>query len=243
MGAMVTTDRPRARRWLWRSVAGVVAVLVAVVAGLVVAYPVVAAAVCPGCYGLSEAAPGVYVDDDATAEQQSEMVDVVAAARQRVRDFLGDTRSNPRILICLSADCYGRIGGGGEKGQALRDHAIALSPDGATVVIAGHEMVHAELYERLGSRYGDVPAWFHEGLAVLISDDRRYLTGAPAGERCPIDHALALAATRDATPRSPDLYRNGACVVDRWVATNGGVAAVDDVVRRLREGEPFAVTP
>lgn len=243
MGAMVRTNRPRARRWLWRSIAGLVAVLVAAVAGLAVAYPVAAAAACPGCYGLTEAAPGVYVDDAATAEQRRDMVEMVAAARQRVRAFLGDTRSSPRILICLSAGCYARIGGGGEKGQTLRDRVVALSPDGATVVIASHEMVHAELFERLGSRYGDVPAWFHEGLAVLVSDDRRYLTGAPAGERCPIDHADALAATRAAMPRSPDLYRDGACVVDRWVATHGGADAVRDLIRRLRAGEPFAVTP
>lgn len=248
-------DRPsrgrrRSRRWLWRTLAGLVAALIAAVVGVLLAFPVAAAAACPGCYGLHGAGSDVYVDGGATAVQRRHMVDMVTAARHRVRAFLGETRSSPRVLVCLSADCYDRIGGGGEKGQALRDYALALSPDGANVVIASHELAHVELYHRLGSRYERLPRWFHEGLAVLISDDPRYLTGKPAGQRCPIDYAEALAATRTATTPSPDagqdFYRNGACVVDRWVATNGGVGAVHDLVRRLRAGEAFTdivVTP
>jgi hypothetical protein len=187
----------------------------------------------------------VYADGAATPEQRRQVLDLVAAARQRVRDFLGETRSSPRVLVCLSADCYGRIGGGGEKGQTLRDRVVALSPGGADVVIASHELVHAEMFRRLGSsRYDRVPRWFHEGLAVLVSDDPRYLTGRAAGERCPIDHAEALAAVRAASAPSPDapldFYRNGACVADRWVATHGGAPAVQDLIRRLLAGEPFA---
>lgn len=110
-------------------------------------------------------------------------------------------------------------------------------------MIASHELVHAEQHQRLGSRYDRVPRWFNEGLAVVIADDPRYLTAKPAGERCPIDYAQALAATRAATVPSPgagqDFYRNGVCVVDRWLATHGGPDAVHDLNRRLLAGETF----
>jgi hypothetical protein len=228
------------RRWLWRTVAALAATVVAALAAVVVLYPVAAAAACPGCYGLRKAGPDVYVDDTATPARQQEMVEVVAAARQRVRDFLGETRSSPRVLVCLSADCYRHIGGGGEKGQALRDRAVALSPGGADVVIASHELTHTELYRRLGSRYGQVPRWFHEGIAVLVSADPRYLTAGPPGERCPVDHAQALAAIRAGTAPSPDFYRDSACVVERWVAGHGGAEAVLELIRRLRAGERFS---
>ncbi|MEU4243290.1 hypothetical protein [Actinoplanes sp. NPDC026619] len=234
--------KPRRRRWLWRTAAGLAAALLIAVAGVVVAYPIAAAAACPACFGLHEAAPGVYVESSATPAQRSQMVDMIAAARQRVRDFYGEIRSDPRILICLSAGCYGHIGGG-EKGRTWRDITVALSPGGADLVIAAHELVHAEQYRRLGSRYDRVPRWFNEGLAVVIADDPRYLTAKPAGERCPINYAQALAATRAVTVPAPDagqdFYRNGACVVDRWLATNGGPAAVHDLNRRLLAGEPF----
>jgi hypothetical protein len=234
--------KPRRRRWLWRAAAGLVVVLLIAVAGVVVAYPVVAAAACPACFGLREAGPGVYVDRSATPAQRRQMVDMVAAARQRVRDFYGETRSDPRILICLSAGCYGHIGGG-EKGRTWRDVTVALSPEGAGLVIAAHELVHAEQYRRLGSRYDRVPRWFNEGLAVVVADDPRYLTAKPAGDRCPIDYAQALAATRAVAVPPPDaaqeFYRDGACVVDRWLATNGGPEAVHDLNRRLLAGESF----
>ncbi|MGW4947336.1 hypothetical protein ACWEOZ_37780 [Actinoplanes sp. NPDC004185] len=220
--------------------AALAAVLVAAVAALVVFYPIAVAAACPGCYGLRRAGPDVYVDDGATPEQRRQVVDLIAQARQRVGDYLGATRSSPRVLVCLSTECYEHIGGGGEKGQALRDRALALSPDGADVVIASHELTHAELYRRLGSRYDQVPRWFHEGLAVLVSDDPRYLTAKPPGERCPIDHDRALAAVRAGAAPSTDFYRDSACVVDRWVAAHGGAGAVLDLIRRLRAGESFA---
>lgn len=254
-----TGDKPR-RRWPRRVVAGATAALVAAVAGVVWAYPIAAAAVCPDCYGLEKVAPDLYVDGDATPEQRRQMVDVIAAARQRVGTFYGELRSSPRFLICLSAGCYGHLGGG-EKGQTLRDQATALSPGGANVVIASHELTHAEQYRRLGSTYDEVPRWFNEGLAVLISDDPRYLTTKPAGERCPIAYAEALAAIRIAkTPGEAQtgagqtgegpatgqaFYRDAACVVDRWVATHGGPDAVRDLNRRLLAGEAFSdvVTP
>jgi hypothetical protein len=235
-------DKPRWRRWLWRTPAGLVVVLIAAVAGLVVAYPVAAAAACPRCYGLHEAGPDVYTDG--TAAQDRQTLDMIAAARQRVRDFYGATSSSPRVLVCSTAGCYDHIGGGGEKGQTLRDRASALSPGGANVVIASHELTHAEQFRRLGSRYGKVPRWFNEGLAVLVSDDPRYLTAKPAGQRCPIDYAVALAAIRaSATPAldaGQNFYRDSACVVDRWAATHGGADAVRDLNRRLLTGEPFA---
>lgn len=243
-GGVDEVRQPRRRRWWWRTVAGLVVTAIAVVAGLVVAFPVAAAAACPGCYGLHDAGSGVYVDGAAAPERRRQTVEMIAAARHRVRDFYGDLHSSPRVLVCLSADCYAHIGGGREKGQALRDLALALSPDGASVVIASHELAHTELHQRLGSsRFAQVPRWFHEGLSVLISDDPRYLTAKPAGQRCPIDYAQALAVTRSAgvpAGAGQDFYRDGGCVVDRWVATHGGSAAVHDLIRRLLAGEAFA---
>jgi hypothetical protein len=234
-GLVLTGGRVRRRTF-----AAFAVLLAAAVAGVVVRYPVAAAAACPGCYGLRPAGENVYVDGSATPGQRRRLVDMLGSARQRVGDLPGEPRSDPRVLICLSAGCYDRIGGGGEKGQALRDRALALSPGGADVVIASHELTHAELFHRLGPRYGRVPRWFHEGLAVLVSADPRYLTARPPGDRCPVEHARALAAIRGGTASGQDFYRDSACVVDRWVAGHGGPAAVADLVRRLRAGEPFA---
>ncbi|WP_045741864.1 hypothetical protein [Actinoplanes rectilineatus] len=225
----------RTRRWI--IVAAVTVTLVAAATvGLAVGAPVVAAAACPQCYGLSEIADGVYADRDDDAYRR--MLD---AADRRISTFYGGRVSDPRVLICSTSECYRRLGGGGEKGRALGRWSLMLAPAGANEVIATHELAHAELHERLGSAASDVPDWFDEGLAVLISDDERYLRPESEADRCllPWEEALPVvsadwaAATRDLNDRS---YLQAACVVSRWVSEQGGSEAVLRLVDDLQAG-------
>jgi hypothetical protein len=212
------------RRWI---PATLLVLLLTGVATLVAVYPMIPAAACPQCFGLSRAADRVFVGGGPAGGT----VDTIAAARERDRAYLGELRSDPRFLVCLSAACYRRIGGGGEKGRTLRHNVIALSPGGATTTIASHELVHAELHKRLGSRYDDIPHWFQEGFAVVVSQDSRYLP-------CP-DQAGALRRVRSGTSAGQGLYQDGACVVDHWLSTHGGRPAALDLIGRVRDGEKF----
>ena len=53
---------------------------------------------------------------------------------------------------------------------------LLLSPRGLNAVITSHELTHIELHHRIGSfrSWRTIPAWFDEGLAVLVSEDPRY---------------------------------------------------------------------
>lgn len=156
------------RRWI---IAFSAAVLVGVSAGaLALAAPSVAAAACPQCYGLTDLGQGVYAERD-----DDTYLAMIDKAEQRVERFYGGRQADARVLICATDTCYRRIGGGGEKGKALRDRALLLSPAGATETIAAHELAHLELHARLGDARGKVPHWLDEGLAVVVSDDPRYL--------------------------------------------------------------------
>ncbi|GAA0420559.1 hypothetical protein Aca07nite_11600 [Actinoplanes capillaceus] len=205
------------------------------VVGVAVAAPAVAAVACPQCYGLSSLGDGVYaeVDDDTYRR-------MIAAANQRVASFYGGRTSSPRVLICSTTDCYHRIGGGAEKGQALRTWALMLSPAGADETIAAHELAHTELRQRLGDAADQVPYWFNEGLAVLVSGDARYLRAEDEVDRCrmPYDEAVRVVEqSRDqATERT---YMQAACVVSRWAGEQGGPAAVSRLIDDLRAGKSF----
>jgi hypothetical protein len=64
------------------------------------------------------------------------------------------------------------------------------SPRGADVVIAVHELAHAELHRRIGvvtTLSRSVPRGFDEGLAVVVSDDPRYRAAGP--DRCRIERS------------------------------------------------------
>ena len=217
----------------------VVAVLLGSGAGAAAyAVPGLGATACPGCYGLQDLGDDVYAD---TGDPR--LRDVVAAADRRIAAFYGERRSDPRVLICTTAQCYRRLGGGGEKGRALRDWSLMLSPEGANETIATHELSHGEFHRRLGSARSKVPQWFDEGLAVLVSDDVRYLGPGPDRCKLPYDQALPV-TTADWWSRagggSDRAYLQAACVVSRWAGANGGAAGVLDLIERLRAGAAFA---
>jgi hypothetical protein len=208
---------------------GIFAVVLALVVGVSVAFPAVAATTCPGCYGLERVRPGLHVEPELAAVQRAQVTAAVDEGRRRVVAFFGDLRSTPDFLACFTDSCYARIGGGGERGIAVLNRAVMLSPRGIDPVIAAHELTHVELHARLGT--GSVPQWFDEGLAVLVSDDARYLR--PGGDRCLVEPAGPLPETLDgwlrAASADPRVYAQAACAVSRWTATGDVPALVADL--------------
>ncbi|MEU4579735.1 hypothetical protein [Nonomuraea sp. NPDC023979] len=78
--------RRTAWRWLLAIVAGLA---VAVVAGVVVAFPSVAATTCPGCYGMKQVRPGLYLEPGLPPTRERQVAEVIDAANRRVADFYG----------------------------------------------------------------------------------------------------------------------------------------------------------
>ncbi len=209
-------------KWWRLAAAGVVAVLVAALLGVVAAFPAVAAITCPGCFGLEQVRPGLYMEPGYTAAQHRQVTDAVDEGTRRVAEFFGDLRSDPDFLACLTDECYARIGGGEERGIAVLNRAVMLSPRGIDPVIAAHELTHVELHARLGQ--GSVPQWFDEGLAVLVSDDSRYLLPVGARDRCRVAPTGPMPETLDdwlrAAGADVQVYAQAACAVSRWTAWN-----------------------
>jgi hypothetical protein len=111
-------------------------------------------------------------------------------------------------------------------------------------VIASHELSHLEFHNRLGfirTVLRDVPQWFDEGVAVVVSDDPRYL-GKSTGDRCPVDPDGDLPARRAAWihgASNDQLYAKAACRVSRWIAAKGGSAAVTHLISQVANGTDF----
>nr|WP_143105584.1 hypothetical protein [Pseudonocardia ammonioxydans] len=228
--------------WLVVVLLGVAAALVVVV---VAAFPPVAATTCPRCFGMSEVAPGIHTTAAAGPEQVRDLTDLVAQARQRVADFYGDQQSSPTVVACFDDACYERIGGGGERGVAVLNRAVMLSPRGIDAGILAHEMSHVELHTRLGGARSEVPQWFDEGLAVVAGDDRRYIAAPGSADRCLVRPDGPLPASLDewleAADADVDVYAEAACEVSRWLAGHESPrAATTQLVAGLRSGEDFA---
>ena len=215
----------------------------------VLAFPFGAATACPGCYRLDRFADNAFIERAATPKQREHAAKVLEHARERVAAFYGGLSANPRVLICVSEDCYRRIRGAGSRGNAFLDLALQLSPRSIDTVIATHELSHIELHHRLGRiRYlmGVIPAWFDEGVAVIVSDDRRYLMPTDAPDRCRVRSEEALPTGIFEWRRemgqydTRQLYAKSACRVADWMAAKGGAAAVTRLVASIANGAPFA---
>ncbi len=232
---------PVKRRLGWIA-GGVVLLLGLIAGGLAVAYPAVAATSCPACYRLESLGDGLYAERGLTAVQKDQLIGLAAEAKGRVEAFYGGRTADPRLLACVTDGCYQRIGGGGEKGMAVLNRAVMLSPRGLDAVIASHEMSHVELHHRLD---GEVPQWFDEGLAVVVSDDLRYLGPATAAERCRASPApgetlpVTLTGWLDAASADEQVYAKAACRVSRWLEDGGGRTGVLKLIDRLNSGEDF----
>lgn len=230
------------RRW-WLIAAGVVLVLAAV-AVWVTPLRSVAATTCPRCFGLVRVQSGLYAERGLSDDERRRLIELVAEANRRVSDFYQGRKSTPSVLACLDAACYARIGGGAERGIAVLNRAVMLSPRGIDPVIAAHELSHVEFHERLGDHRKQVPQWFDEGLAVLVSNDLRYLLPNTTGDRCRVvpDAELpsSLHAWLTAAGTDQQLYAKAACRVSRWADAHGGNRAVIDLIADLNRGESFA---
>jgi hypothetical protein len=233
------------RRSIIAIAAGICGLVTLFVLGIILAYPAAAAGACPSCYGFESLAPQVFLQNGASATEKSRVAGIIVEARDRVRSFYGSLEAAPRILICETEECYRRWG----AVRAVRRSCavIFLSPRGIDAVIASHEMSHTQIHRRIGfihSLLGDVPEWFVEGVAVVVSDDRRYLASPDAADRClvkpdgPLPTTLA-AWIRNAGPQQ--LYAKSACQVIRWMESRGGSEAVVRILRDVAAGAAFDV--
>ncbi|NJP88999.1 hypothetical protein HCN51_05960 [Nonomuraea sp. FMUSA5-5] len=235
--------RKKPRTLLARVLAILAALLVAALAGVALAYPSLAATTCPGCYGLAELEDSVYTEDGLSEAQQARVKQTIAEARTRITAFYGSQTSTPTLLVCVTEGCYERIGGGKERGIAVLNRAVMLSPRGLDPVIASHEMSHVELHTRLTSG-AEIPQWFDEGLAVVVSDDPRYLAPKTTEDRCLASPSGPLPATLDewlsTASKDANTYAKSACQVSRWLHANGDRTGLLSLIEHLNTGAPFA---
>ena len=216
------------------------------VAAIIYLLPSAAAAACPACYGFKAAQHDIYVQRTIDAAQQAGIVSVIESARHELTDFWGPLQASPRILVCSDADCFRRLGGGGRRGMSLYDKVAVLSPRGSNVTIAAHELSMNEMHHRIGLwafTVGRMPIWFDEGIAMIASNDLRYLLPVGEGNRCLVSSEVPMPTGmlewNKAALTDHQLYAKAACRTSLWIAAHGGAPAVVALVNRMAAGSSF----
>lgn len=237
-------------RLLRRLFIACLAVLGLILVGLMVFLPPTMAWLCPPCYGFDRIGPSVYLERHAPDGDAARMLALIDEAETRIQTALGPMQAEPEILICHSPACDARLDGQGAWARAYGAVFILVSPPGRNVEILSHELAHIALHDRIGpwaQMRNAVPAWFDEGLAVVLSRDLRYLTeddDGTLGCRQQSDGRLPVRARdwrRRAGLEHGDLYPMAACEVLGWLTRHGGPQAVAAALTAVREGGTFEV--
>lgn len=208
--------------------------------------PHLRAYLCPACSGFDEVAPRIYADSRASAAQIATALHSFATAEALVQQAYPDRAADPIWLMCLSGAC-GLDTVPRPRAITYMDRFVFVYPEGATPTIVAHELAHTELHARLGTSRRllsqPVPTWFDEGLAVLLSQDPRYLditngevTGCKTGN-WPEPPADQRTFRRRAASEAVALYTASACLVIGWLADKGGVTAIPALLRDIRSGD------
>ena len=198
---------------------------------------------CPSCFGLKEVAPRLYVDAAAGERDTRRLQAMVRQARRRVAEFFGPLRADPIVVACLTSQCVKLFGDDKASAVAYGWYAIKLLPSGQSVAVAAHELAHAELHRRVGLGgfiRTSVPMWFDEGLAVLVSEERRRARSVSRAERTAVVAARTYAEWHAHVARvgSGRAYRAALGVVSR-IDRRIGRARFRAFVQRLEEGASF----
>lgn len=198
----------------------------------------------PGWFGFSEISEGVYVDVQMPPVQRQELLETLSLAKGRVSAFFGGIKGSPKVFACSTEECFVSHGGVTAKGKAYGDSMLLLSPRGLDVVIAAHELTHIELHNRVGAfrSLRVIPAWFDEGLAVLVSEDPRYtdeawLQATDHGRNVP--ELKAIGKTTQLGNENWQLsYGTARRAVGEWYLQAGRVG-LERLIAEVRDGKDF----
>lgn len=176
-----------------------------------------------------------------SSAQRIEFLKTVDAAKARVSKFFQGLQGHPKILGCSTEDCFvANSRGAAPKGQSYGSSALILSPRGLNVVIVAHELTHIELHVRVGTfrAWRTVPAWFDEGLAVLVSQDPRYSEAAWMAATQNGRHLTTNDAIRWGKRGWLETYGTARHEVGAWYA-RAGHEGLMRLIANLKQGEPF----
>jgi len=227
----------------------VLAVAVGLVAGVVAL-----AAAMPGmttCLtiehaGLERLPDGTLVDPSLSADERGAVRELREQGAHWVRAFIGGVAAEPIVAF---------LGEGGGHAPWLRSHpvgsthfvatraCVVIGPQGRTVGIIAHELMHADLHARAGAwhRHMTVPTWFDEGLGMQLDHRPRYslapgAAGSTDGVRA-LESPSLFFAGNDAELTCHYAYAKAE--VGRWLVRIGGPAELAERLQRIRQGEPF----
>lgn len=160
------------------TLATIAAILSLGVATLVFAIPGPTGCALVESFGLESLPDGTLIARDSSELERLTFVELQRQARTRIEGAFGATRARPVVVFLRDSKVFWPL--------RFNDYAsshfignracVVVGPKGRNLDIVAHELMHAELFERVGywRRFTEIPAWFDEGVAMQVDFRPRY---------------------------------------------------------------------
>lgn len=120
-----------------------------------------------------------YVSKNFSKQDHTELQSNLLKARNRVEETFGKLISSPKIVITNNAREVKNLGSNETATAHLSfmGECLVFGPQGNNIDVFSHELVHAEVHNRLGwfSQITSIPVWFNEGIALVVDHRPPYL--------------------------------------------------------------------
>ena len=147
-------------------------------ASLVFAVPGATACAFVGVHEFESLPDNTLVEPQSSSRDRSEIQELLSDARERIETTFGVARATPIVVFLQNTDVFWplSLNAHGSTNFVGSRTCVIVGPKGQSVDIVAHELMHAELADRVGywRRLIEIPTWFDEGVAMQVDFRPRY---------------------------------------------------------------------
>lgn len=212
---------PNLKPFIVQRIAAGLVVLLALAATAVFAAPGSTACLAVSALPLHRLADGLWADS-ASASDQQRYGALMSDARSRITAAFGAPEAMPIVVFFNQPKGIGlfKLNSYGSAQFIGSRACLFIGPDGQSVDVVAHELMHSELHRRVGAwrRLAEIPTWFDEGVAMQVDERSRYDLSPQAAQTADAVRSLSTVA---AFSRGDE-----ATVVYHYAAAKATVAAM-----------------
>jgi hypothetical protein len=187
--------------------------------------------------GMTKYENHIYMEQSIPEKTREEILNDYEKSKARILGFFDEISANPTIIFVQSQKAINRYAQNqtGQTYYTYWGNYIVIGPNGFNKDVIAHELMHAELRERL-ENHNQVPVWFDEGLAALV-DERYSNVNDYKTDYAKLEDLKNRDIFNDSN-RSGENYRTAKSEVNIWYANNGKTR-LNNLINGLNNGLLF----
>jgi hypothetical protein len=218
-----------------------VAIFGLILATVAFAFPGQTACAMIGVSGLETLSDGTRVQTSSTSVERLQIFELQQQAKARITKAFGLPRAKPTIIFLKDPSAFFpfRFNGYGSTHTIGSRACVIIGPEGTNLNVVAHELMHAELFDRVGvwRKLTAIPAWFDEGVAMQVDfrpayDLKQPIKNLDAVKRLKSSNQFNAGNNEQLTEH----YALAKAIVAKWLS-KVGVSNLYSNLEHIREGK------